>query len=173
MALTLIATPGAPDANSYATVADGDAYHEAHLYATAWTGATEPNKTIALVMATRVLDARCRWKGTAVSDAQALGWPRYNVADPNTGYILSHLLIPRQVREATCELARTLLAGDRTADNQADAQGLTKLKAGPVELEFKDFIVPKVLSDAVMSLLRDLTETAAGAFSMNVPLVRV
>ena len=40
-----------PDANSYASVADSDAYHEGHLYATAWTGATTDNKAASLVMA--------------------------------------------------------------------------------------------------------------------------
>ena len=39
MALTLIKETGAGlvDANSYASAADGDAYHDGHLYATAWT----------------------------------------------------------------------------------------------------------------------------------------
>ena len=39
MSLTLIKEDGTgkADANSYASVADGDAYHDGHLYATAWT----------------------------------------------------------------------------------------------------------------------------------------
>ena len=39
MALTLIKEDGTgkADANAYANVADGDAYHDGHLYATAWT----------------------------------------------------------------------------------------------------------------------------------------
>ena len=43
MALTLIKETGAGlvDANSYADVADGNAYHDGHLYATAWTGASD------------------------------------------------------------------------------------------------------------------------------------
>jgi hypothetical protein len=172
MALILIATPGASDANAYATVAEADAYHEAHLYATAWTGATTQQKEIALVMATRWLDAKCRWRGTATSDTQALGWPRYDVLDPNTGYSLAWDAIPRQVREATAEAARTLLQGDRTADNDVEAQGLKRLKAGPVELEFNAIVRGKSLSDAVLALLRDLTESV-GSFGMNVPLVRV
>jgi len=59
MALTLILETGAglANANSYATVAESDAYHDGHLYATAWTGATSGNKAAALVMATRLIDA--------------------------------------------------------------------------------------------------------------------
>ena len=43
MALTLVKEDGTgkTDANSYAGVADGDAYFEGHLYANAWTAATE------------------------------------------------------------------------------------------------------------------------------------
>ena len=48
---------GKADANTYALVADGDAYHESHLYASAWTAAATGNKEKALVMATRLLDA--------------------------------------------------------------------------------------------------------------------
>ena len=42
MALTLIKEDGTgkSDANAYADAADGDAYHEGHLYASAWTGAS-------------------------------------------------------------------------------------------------------------------------------------
>ena len=44
MALTLIKEDGSgmADANCYADVADGDAYHEGHLYASAWTDAAIP-----------------------------------------------------------------------------------------------------------------------------------
>ena len=46
MALTLIKEDGTgrADANSYASVADGNAYHDGHLYASAWTGAGDDQK---------------------------------------------------------------------------------------------------------------------------------
>ncbi len=55
---TVIITPGASNANSYCSRADGDAYHEAHLYASAWTGATADQKDAALFWATRLLDEK-------------------------------------------------------------------------------------------------------------------
>ena len=47
MALTLIKEDGTAkvDANSYADASDGDAYHDGHLYASAWTAATTANIT--------------------------------------------------------------------------------------------------------------------------------
>lgn len=53
------------DANSYADAVDGDAYHDRHLYATAWTGATADRKAAALVMATRLIDSQFQFNGKA------------------------------------------------------------------------------------------------------------
>jgi len=54
MALTLVKETGTglSNANSYADAAEGDAYHEGHLYASSWTGASTGTKEAALVMAT-------------------------------------------------------------------------------------------------------------------------
>ena len=69
MALTLIKEDGTgkADANSYADVTDGDAYHDGHLYATAWTGATADSKAAALVMATRLIDSQFQFNGGRTS----------------------------------------------------------------------------------------------------------
>ena len=129
MALTLIKETGAglANANAYADVADGDAYHEGHLYASAWTGATTASKTAALVMATRLIDAEYQFNGLRSMDAQALQWPRVNCPDPDkspasllTGLLLadpfvSASVVPNALGLATCELARELLIADRTA----------------------------------------------------------
>jgi len=129
MPLTLIKETGAGlvDANSYADVADGDAYHAGHLYATAWTGATTASKTAALVMATRLIDAKYQFGGVKSVDSQALQWPRYRCPDPDRDSTLRVGLlligenwvpentVPKNVVAATCELARELLIADRTA----------------------------------------------------------
>ena len=83
MPLTLIKEDGTGkvDANSYASAADGDAYHDGHLYASAWTAATTPNKEKALVMATRLIDGEYQFNGFKRSDAQALQWPRERCDD--------------------------------------------------------------------------------------------
>src|SRR3954469_6502800 len=85
MALVLIKEDGTGlvNANTYASVADGDAYHEAHLYATAWTAATTPNKEAALAMAARLIDEEFQFNGYRVSSSQALQWPRSRCPDPD------------------------------------------------------------------------------------------
>ena len=118
---------GKANANAYADVADGDAYHEGHLYATAWTGAAAGQKTAALVMASRLIDAEYQFNGTRSVDAQALQWPRVNCLDPDKAPVpvLTSLLqldpfvpasvVPKALVQATCEMARELLIADRTA----------------------------------------------------------
>ena len=129
MALTLIKEDGTGkvDANSYADVADGDAYFDGHLYASAWTGATADKKAAALVMATRLIDSQFQFNGSRANAAQALQWPRAECPDPDRGLVtLSALLpilsnfvpydtVPAAVGRATCEMARELLIVDRTA----------------------------------------------------------
>ena len=75
MPLTLIKETGAGlvDANSYADVADGNAYHDGHLYATAWTGASDDQKAVALVMASRLIDAEWQFNGTRTNAVQEIG----------------------------------------------------------------------------------------------------
>jgi hypothetical protein len=172
MALTLIATSGASNANSFATVAEADSYHEAHLYGSAWTSAATAKKEQSLVMATRWLDAQVRWLGYASYSTQVLGWPRYGVSNPVTGVLLDSTTIPQRIRDVTAELARRLIVGDLTADNDAEVAGLKRLKAGPVELEFSEYVKSKPLPDAVLAMLNGFV-TTIGSRSINVPLVRV
>lgn len=122
MALTLIKEDGTwrVDANSYADVADGDAYFDGHLYATQWTAATQANKEKALVFATRLIDAERQFKGVKATDTQALQWPRANCPDPDAAAesgaaaVLASDQVPSAVVKATCELAKELLIQDRT-----------------------------------------------------------
>jgi hypothetical protein len=117
---------GKADANSYASVADGDVYHDGHLYATAWTGASADQKVVALVMATRLIDAEYQFNGTRTTAGQSLQWPRAMCPEPDNVHVpISVLLpipydyvqydkVPKAVVQATCEMARELLIADRT-----------------------------------------------------------
>jgi hypothetical protein len=122
MSLILIKEDGTglANANSYATAADGDAYHDAHLYANTWVTQTLANKEKALVFATRVIDSNYRFHGFRTTTTQALQWPRSSCPDPDnapdaTGVaVFDPAQIPTALINATCEMARALLAVDRT-----------------------------------------------------------
>jgi hypothetical protein len=47
-------------------------------------------------------------------------------------------VIPNDLKKATAEFAIWLATEQRTADNDADNQGLEEIEAGPVRLKFKD-----------------------------------
>jgi hypothetical protein len=149
MALVLIKEDGSglANANAYANAADGDAYHDGHLYASAWTAASSPNKEKALVMATRLIDGLFQFNGFKRMSTQALQWPRRECRDPDIqngvvpglllvrGPFLDETKVPVLVVNATCEMARALLVEDRTDD--PDGEGLSSMSVvGSLRLDF-------------------------------------
>lgn len=157
MALVLIQEDGTGlvDANAYANAAAGDAYHEGHLYATAWTGASAGEKDAALVMATRLIDAQCQFSGVKVSDRQALQWPRENCRDVDAGrwsggVVASHV-VPKNIRDATCEMARELLLQDRTA--APPGEGLKYQNVGGDQTGFSKTDVRPIISHVAQAML--------------------
>ena len=173
---------GKADANAYADVADGDAYHEGHLYATAWTGAMAGQKTAALVMASRLIDAEYQFNGVRSVDAQALQWPRVNCPDPDKAPVpvLTSLLlidpfvpygaVPRAVVQATCEMARELLVADRTA--APAGEGLKYQNSGGTQTGYDKSDRQPVISPVAQALLDKFGSLIAGK-SGAVRLVRV
>jgi hypothetical protein len=129
MALTVVKEDGTgmSSANSYADVADGDIYFEGHLYASAWTAASEDTKGAALIMATRLVDTQFQFNGYRAHETQSLQWPRERCPDPDRNAVTSSLqspvlssfvpndVVPVGVCWAVCEMARELLIADRTA----------------------------------------------------------
>lgn len=154
MALVLVSTPpGAANANSYASVAEATTFFEGHLYGSAWTDADAATQAAALVMATRTLDTLVEWSGAVVTSTQALQWPRSGMYYRNRVYPIPNTEVPADLKNAVAEFARQLIVGDRTADNDVEANKLRSLKAGPVELEFDAGVVAKVVPDSVWAML--------------------
>ena len=172
MPLTLIKETGAglANANAYADVADGDAYHDGHLYASAWTVATTPNKTAALVMATRLIDAEYQFGGVRAQADQALQWPRQDCPDADAADVLADDVVPKAVVQATCELARELLIADRTA--APTGEGLKYYNNAGVQTGYDKTDTRPIIPAVVQALLAKygaLIQAKSGA----VKLVRV
>ena len=155
MALTLIKEDGTgrSDANAYANAADGDAYHDGHLYATAWTAATAAKKDAALVMATRLIDSQFQFDGGKVNEAQALQWPRQNCHDPDAdgGGTVASNVVPKLVIEATCEMARELIVADRTASPAGE--GLKYQNVGTTQTGYDKSDTRPVISRVAQAML--------------------
>ena len=182
MALTLIKEDGTSkaDANSYATVADGNAYHDAHLYASAWTSATDAQKAVALVMASRLIDAHYQFNGTRTTDTQAMQWPRSQCPAPD--YVrgpVSVLLplpsdyvpfnsVPKAVQDATCETARALLIEDRTANPLGEGIAFTGLGGNQTKFDKKDRrpVIPYV-AQAMLAKFGGLVMATSGSVRLK------
>jgi hypothetical protein len=151
----LDATPGSPAANTYATLAEARDYYARHLYATNPDQDDDDKLSVALVQATQLIEEGYVWYGRTASLAQRLAWPRYRMEMPNQrGYWLSSTTIPDRLKDATAELARQLLAGDTTAENKVEAQGIESLSVdGAVSIRFTGRGGRKVLPSAVTDKL--------------------
>jgi hypothetical protein len=178
MALTLIKEDGSGkvDANSYADVAEGDAFHEAHLYATDWTAASVATKTAALVFASRLIDAHYQFRGFKAHDTQALQWPREFARDDDALHnrvflslvsrdeYFANNVVPPVLRDATIETARELIKANRAED--PDGEGLATLAlTGLLSLTFDKHdrtpVIPRV-AQAMLSKLGEYLKGNAG-----------
>ena len=137
MAVVIVATPNAANANSYLTLADAQLIVDGLVEdadVTAWGSATTDAKNRALYTATQRLD-RERFLGARATDTQALQWPRSGVRKPDT-YINTYSVgfpfrittdyytddeIPQQVQYAQVVLAVYL-------HNNPDGIGLSGLE---------------------------------------------
>lgn len=145
-----------PNANSYVTIYEADAYFAARGDTT-WMNAEYPQKEVALVKAADYLTQkyRLRWMGSRVSILQPMDWPRNGVPvsdffDPfytnvnvpynfqNTYYIPVNT-IPVEVKKAQFLLARATMDdnGSSSADLSPDVQRPIKsATVGPISVEY-------------------------------------
>lgn len=167
MAITLVATAGASNANTYCTLADAETYFESRLHKSDWDSATDANKNIALAMATRMLDNMFDWYGVSADEDQALLWPRYWVSD-RKGWIYDSDEIPTELRDATAELALFLLDADWSKDD--DTKGFRRISvgSGAVSLEVNPADRKKQVPDSVVQMVKHLGDYDAGGYNVRI-----
>jgi len=160
MALTFTPEDGTAlaAANSYASVAQATAYFEGHLYPGGWTASS--SKEEALVMATRLLDARTIWIGDKKTKAQGLQWPRESVE--HDGFEVATNEIPQEIINTVSELAMLLIANDLTEEVEQNSLAGIGLGKGALEIEFKDNRDKKQIPIIVDDLLRGLGRVNTG-----------
>lgn len=172
MAIVIVATPAAANANSYCTKTEADTYHEGHLYSSTWDNATDDEKNRALVMATALLDEWYEWAAWPTEETQALQWPRAGVMDHLRISEIDDMVIPQKLKDATAELARQVLAEDITADNAVVEGGISSFSAGPVSFSFRpDFTGGETMPDRIRSMIPSWWGRLRGSGSWR-PVVR-
>lgn len=163
---TLDATIGGVNSNTYATLAECEAYLDTRLNSLAWTNAGSEDKTRALLMAAERLQG-LNWHGDRVNTTQRLAWPRWGVVKRDGlpffsvgyysgwGYGDSYLTteIPQPVKDAQCEWALALLEGFSGSPEAA----MDSFTADGLSIKFRDQPRPGGLPERVSQLLAGLT----------------
>jgi hypothetical protein len=150
---------GRPDAVSYATVTQADAYHAARNN-TAWAGLTEGAKEAALIKATDYLvqSYRTRWIGVRARLEQSLDWPRIEADRESSAQGPRYYLeneVPLEVANATIELALRASSGELVADYTQPVKSET---VGPIRVEYDTAFRPLTTFPVIERMLAHLVK---------------
>lgn len=128
MGLIVETGEGLPDANSYATATEADAYFDG-MMETVWETATSVAKDAALIKATIYIDGtyQNRFNGLKKTNTQALEWPRVGATEH--GYAIEDYIIPKRLKWATFQAALRALSGELAPDIK---DVVTEIQVGPI-----------------------------------------
>ena len=138
--MTLIVEDGTglADAESYVTIAEFKAYHNARGNDIESLENAIIEQLLRKATDYMIAAYRQRWAGSRVNATQSLDFPRYNVPtnDVYYSYYLPNDTVPNEVKNACAELALKAIAGDLMADL---TQGVVREKADVIEVEYDKF----------------------------------
>lgn len=127
----------------YISFEDAESYFDNRLGSEVWDAATDTNQKKALLMATKKIDS-LRFKGFVCAQDQDLQFPRYvhpnylskhtytdkiNLVNVN-GQQVIFVDITKEIKEACCEEAITLLEFQNSAHLKNQALGITSMDIG-------------------------------------------
>lgn len=163
--MSLDTTVGGTAADSYATVADADAYlTSTRGFATSWTALTTQQKEQALRWAAVELDANFRFRGKRTSRDQARQWPRFGAEDDD-GWWAAEDEIPAAVKLAQAEYAFQLSTTDWTQGLGPVVDG--GVTVGPVKTTKEEH---NRVPDSVERLISRWVNGAGGTRSVDVEI---
>lgn len=164
--MALDANPASGTFNAYCDVAFADVYHGGRLHNDAYRCASTADKEAAIIWATRLFDT-VHWVGIRTSPTQPQSWPRqgviyedrlamsgslpYGFSSVYSSVFLDPATVPVYVKNATAELALSLLANDTTAP--AGTEGFSQIKIDTIELTIQAGDRQKWMVDSVYDLI--------------------
>lgn len=159
---------GLEASNSYVSLAQANTYFDTHPQSAGWTGlASDDLRNRYLVTAARVLDSCFDFNGYKVNQSQAMQWPRQGAEDRNSGNSGQRVSgsqiqdgyfpadeVPQGVKDAQCEMARFLIAGNRMDD--APGTGIREFElTGSIRVAFEKGQLQNIVPDFVVNMLRN------------------
>lgn len=165
------------DANSYLSVAEADAYHDARNNSD-WTAAPARAREAAVIVGSDYItrEFERRWKGIRVNINQTLAWPRAGVLTeeyfepqteprpalfPDLSYLIPDNIVPEEVKDATAEAALRGLNGTLLPDLARGGE-IKSLKAGPASVEYFAAAKTTTTYQTIDQLLKRLLRNFAG-----------
>lgn len=128
--------------DSYVTLEEADAYHENMGNSAQWPGGASDDETIkkkeaALRKAASFIDlaASGRWRGRKAKAGQPHAWPRIDAYDGD-GYLIPYNVIPRCVKNATCEAAFRIYDGEDLMPDETGRNVASESVAGAVTVSY-------------------------------------
>jgi hypothetical protein len=169
MAISLVTTSGAVNANGYCSLTEANTYFTTRLHKTVWEDAEDDDKKAAIIWATRILDDAVQWKGFKASETQALRWPREYVPERDyaslqasyydtdlydAGVFLDGDEIPTFLKNATAEFSMFLLSEDRTLETNRDLLGFKRMKVDTIEMDVDPWTKKPTLPASVWEMIK-------------------
>jgi hypothetical protein len=162
MPVTVVATPGAPNANSFVTVAEVDAYLAERPNTTTWDALDADGKARVTILSSRRLDQE-RYEGYQSSQSQALQWPRIYAPTRDRDSYYDSTTIPDQLKRAVYELVlnyANLGTTDPSAPTGLEAFGSLSI-AGALSFTLRNDMPPA--GDLPAAVVRELRGLRLGA----------
>lgn len=159
--MSLDATVGGANSNSYVTVAEAGIYFGDRSFSSAWEDFDDQPQ--ALILASSMLDWYMKFKGTKATTTQSMQWPRQDVIRPDSTEVATDI-IPPEVKVAVYELTLSSLSADRTTDSSL--AGLDQIQAGSllIKAETNGYpsTMPKTIPSKINNILSDLVTAGRG-----------
>jgi hypothetical protein len=162
MAVTINATAGNANANSFVTAAEADAYFADRSHSEDWDAADADGRARALIVATRRLEQE-QYAGSRASVGQGLSWPRVGAVVDDVEVAAGS--VPTLVRRAQMELAIVVLREDVTADTGLEA--FDAVSVGPVDVTVREGRQAGALPAHVLRELAPVLRTPPGVVRLR------
>lgn len=138
---SLVSTPGASNANTYADLAYYKAFVATRRPKLTWAalaaGSTiDDDLIVDLLVACSLLNSSFVWTGAAATATQVLIAPRIGWRNRN-GVAIDSTVVPDDLKNAQCELAAQLHTTDIATDDEAGKANVRSVKADTVAVEFQ------------------------------------
>lgn len=146
--------PEATAENSLCAFADAESYFATRLHSEAWLEANQQERHVALIQATRLLNARVVWRD---ANGDPLALP--------AGALATSVLRDARIQWACCELALDLIQNDPLARDSME--GLSEIELGELRLR-KDTRSKSVIPGYILAMLNGLADMAVSGCSIPV-----